>query len=142
TSPSRGDKVPGTPLRQGVAVTLRAFGRPRRANCAPLRQRGALWPALIMTGVAFALLALALWFVDAAATGQAGTLPRSVVDFFGRITNFGQSGWILIPLAAVLLIILLRGVFETQVFERGVLLAFAMRLSFLFAAVAIPGIVV
>ncbi|MGE3147901.1 MAG: phosphatase PAP2 family protein [Pseudorhodoplanes sp.] len=129
-------------MRQGIAAGLRALGRPRRAVFVPFVRRVGLRPILLATSAACLVIALLMWFTDAAAEGRARSLPRPVIAFFQHVTDFGLSGWILVPVAAALVVIALRAAVEPSRMSRDMLSALAMRLSFLFLAVAVPGLLV
>ncbi len=109
----------------------------------PFARRARRWTLLqIAGGIVLALITLALVAVlsDAAAIVAARRLPQWLVNVFYAITDFGKSGWFLLPLGFLLLAIAA----ATPVLHRraGLLLgAVAVRGMFLFAAIAVPGIV-
>src|SRR6185436_5805915 len=88
------------PSLRGIGVNLGAWiallGRPRRFKTSRLLPP---WRRLAIGGFAgIALVALAMEFLDARGVTFARTLPPAVVDTFNEITDFGQSGWFLVPL--------------------------------------------
>lgn len=88
------------------------------------------------------LYVVVMWmvFVDVAGTAWAANLPQGVRDVFEHITNFGLSGWFLIPFAVIL--IGLAAVISPALpqMTRGVLTALAVRFGFLFLAIGVPGL--
>jgi undecaprenyl-diphosphatase len=72
----------------------------------------------------------------------ARTLPTGLVDTFNEITDFGQSGWFLVPLA---ILIVLAAALATPAAGRVtslVLASLAVRFGYLFFAIAMPGLFV
>jgi membrane-associated phospholipid phosphatase len=88
------------------------------------------------------LIVISMFVVDAPGTDWARHLPQGVRDFFERITNFGLSGWFLIPFGFILLC--LAAVISPALsrMSQGVLAALAARFGFLFLAIAVPGLFV
>jgi membrane-associated phospholipid phosphatase len=135
--------TPGRPalarLRANVAAWLALFGRRRRVACPsllwPLSGRSVAWAAatIVLVGASMALL-------DAGAITGARGLPRWFIDLFEVITQFGESGWFLWPLGAMLAALALAAARPLPRIAALVLGALALRLSFLFLAIAIPGL--
>jgi undecaprenyl-diphosphatase len=69
-------------------------------------------------------------------------LPRMVIDAFNEFTDFGRSSWFLWPTGLLLLALALLDMPALPRSARGVLAAFAVRLGFVFTAVAAPGLTV
>ena len=65
-----------------------------------------------------------------------------LVDLFYEITDFGTSGWMLVPTGLALIVIAALASPALPQMSRLVLAALAVRLGFVFAAVALPGLVV
>jgi undecaprenyl-diphosphatase len=101
------------------------------------------WRRLAIGGLAgIALVALAMEFLDARGMTFARTLPPAVVDTFNEITDFGQSGWFLVPLG---ILIVLAAALATPAAGRIaslVLASLAVRFGYLFLAIAVPGLFV
>ena len=114
------------------------LGRPPRATVrpawrAPRRLLGAGLGALI-------LVAGTMVFADKAAIVAVGRLPAWVVDLFNFLTDFGTSDWFLVPIGVVLLSLAALASPSSAHMSRLVLTAFAVRLGFVFAAIALPGL--
>jgi len=135
--------APGPTLR-GIGVNLvnwtALLGRPRRFKASRLLPP---WRRLTLGGlVGIALVALAMQFLDARGMTFARTLPTGLVDTFNEITDFGQSGWFLVPLA---ILIVLAAALATPAAGRAtslVLASLAVRFGYLFFAIAVPGLFV
>lgn len=78
--------------------------------------------------------------IDAWAVTEARHLPRWLVRTFADITEFGRSSWLLWPIGLVL--IALAAVPLTDRFQSRIVEALFIRCSFLFAAIAVPGLTV
>jgi membrane-associated phospholipid phosphatase len=78
---------------------------------------------------------------DIWALRQAQRLPQWVISTFDEITDFGKSGWFLWPLGVVLTALAAISSALPR-FALLVITAIAVRLGFLFAAIAIPGLFV
>ncbi len=97
-------------------------------------------PAIAATVAGVYVIVMTMFYVDAAGTAWARSLPQGVRDVFEHITNFGLSGWFLVPSGFVLLALAalispkLPGVTER------VLTALAVRFGFLFLAIGVPGL--
>ncbi|NVO17860.1 MAG: phosphatase PAP2 family protein [Rhodoplanes sp.] len=114
-------------------------GRPRK----PSRTPG--FKALVVAhrrqaAVALLLILATMLLVDPFAP-RMRAVPRVVVDIFEDVTDFGRSGWILIPAAGLILWLaaLLRPSLDRV--SRAVLAAVVVRLGFVFVAVGLPGLV-
>jgi len=96
--------------------------------------------AVIVAGLIATVAAMFLF--DTAASDWARHLPRWLTDVFEEITNFGLSGWFLIPFGFVLLCLAVFTSQELPRFTQGVLAALAARFGFLFLAIGAPGLFV
>lgn len=113
------------PLRSARPRVMQAFGR-------------RVHPAGIAAVAAVLLVTMLL--VDSWAITAARRLPPQLVSAFDTFTDFGRSAWILDPLGILLIALaLLAAVGRTRTLQR-MLTPLAMRLWFLFTAVAIPGL--
>ena len=110
-------------------------GSPRPAW--PARSRMVLGTALAIGAVAAAMLLLDAW-----STGHVRGLPAGVTSVFGVITDLGLSGWFLYPLAFALVLMAAVDRPTLPPMDRGVLAALAVRLGFVFTAIALPGLFV
>ena len=137
-------KASDIPVLRGVGVNLAGWiallGRPRRFKASRVLPP---WRRLAFGGVAgIALVALAMQFLDARSLTFVRTLPTGLVDTFNEITDFGQSGWFLVPLA---ILIVLTAALATPAAGRVgslVLASLAVRFGYLFFAIAVPGLFV
>ena len=137
-------KASDVPVLRGVGANLAAWiallGRPRRFKASRVLPP---WRRLAFGGVAgIALVALAMQFLDARSLTFVRTLPTGLVDTFNEITDFGQSGWFLVPLA---ILIVLAAALATPAAGRVgslVLASLAVRFGYLFFAIAVPGLFV
>lgn len=146
TTESAGSPAPRGGWLDSVGANIASgFGwlvRPARPR---LVEREALGlPVQLAVGVVF-LVAITLWqmvLFDAAATRFARTLPTWLVAFFNFVTDFGKSGWFLIPLGVLVLLIALVNRANLPRMTRAVLAAIALRATFVFLAIGVPGLFV
>jgi undecaprenyl-diphosphatase len=108
----------------------------------PARMLRPSLPALAAVAVTLYVVIASMFAIDAAASDWARHEPGWVRDTFEHITNFGLSGWFLIPFAAIVLG--LAAVVSPALSRRsqGVLTALAARFGFLFLAIGVPGLFV
>jgi membrane-associated phospholipid phosphatase len=83
-----------------------------------------------------------MFFADERAYQLALRLPVGVVDAFYAITDFGRSGWVLVPTGALVAVIALVASPALDHMTRGVLAMVATRVGFVFLAVGVPGLFV
>jgi membrane-associated phospholipid phosphatase len=122
--------------RNAIVVLLRA--PPAGAT----RLAPALRRYLVGGAVAALLVALAMILLDQRAYQFVSGLPLWLVDGFYAITDFGRSGWILVPTGGLILIIALLASPALDHMTRGVLAMVVVRLGFVFIAVGLPGLLV
>jgi membrane-associated phospholipid phosphatase len=124
-------------IRDNVVRFLALFRRPPRHRGTPL------WRAGLTFGVAAAavIVIAAMFLADAWAVGVAQRLPPQVIAAFDWITDFGKSVRVLVPIALVLVAIAVLTSPCLSRISRSVLTVIAMRLGFLFLAIALPGLV-
>lgn len=122
-----------------VLTALSVLARPPRGR-AP---RSAFSPRSLALGaaVAVAVFFLLAWTLDAPASRGAGNLPRWVVSPFDEITDFGKSGWFLWPLGLLFFALAALPPILTPISQR-VLATIMVRVGFLFAAIAVPSLIV
>jgi undecaprenyl-diphosphatase len=116
------------------APRLRSAG-PRFAWRAPLR----LAVAALVT---VAPVVTAMLFVDVWAIREVQRLPPWLVSLFDEASDFGKSGWFLVPTAVLLVAIAMVASPALPRMTRLVLAAISVRLGFVFLAVGIPGLLV
>ncbi|MGE3145303.1 MAG: phosphatase PAP2 family protein [Pseudorhodoplanes sp.] len=129
-------------VRENVAQGFTWLLRPSRPRL--LQRTGISLGVWLATG-AVLLVAITLWqmvMFDAAGMRFARTLPHSLVDGFNFLTDFGKSGWFLIPLGAALFAVALFTTPSLPRMTRAVLATIAMRCSFAFLAIALPSVFV
>jgi membrane-associated phospholipid phosphatase len=99
-------------------------------------------PAIAAAAATLYVAVASMFAVDAAASDWARHEPGWVRDLFEHITNFGLSGWFLIPFGAIVLG--LAALMSPALSRRtqGVLAALAARFGFLFLAIGVPGLFV
>ena len=114
------------------------LGRAPRAPARPAWRA----PGRLALGGAGALLLIAgtMVLVDRAAIIAVGDVPSWVVDLFNFLTDFGTADWFLVPIGIGLLSIATLASPAGAHMSRLVLAAFAVRLGFVFAAIALPGL--
>jgi undecaprenyl-diphosphatase len=83
-----------------------------------------------------------MFFIDERAYRLALRLPTGVVDAFYEITDFGRSGWVLVPTGALIAVLALVASPALDHMTRGVLAAIATRVGFVFLSVGVPGLFV
>jgi membrane-associated phospholipid phosphatase len=91
---------------------------------------------------ALALICVAMLTVDAPAIKAVRHLPRWLVAGFDFITDFGRSAWFLVPIGLMLAVMPVLASPPPPAMSRRVLAAVAVRLGFLFSAIALPGLAV
>jgi undecaprenyl-diphosphatase len=123
-----------------VVTALNFLARPRRVQL-PRSDAYSLPMLAIATGVAIAVFLFLAWAIDAAASRGVGHLPRWIISAFDDITDFGKSGWFLWLLGLLFLALAALPRALTPVSQR-VLAAVMVRIGFLFAAIAVPGLFV
>ncbi len=128
-------------LRRCAANTVVAL----KLLARPAKLRGASgWPVSVqMLGLApvgtLVVFLLGVFIIDAAAIRAVAHVPRWVISFFDVITDFGKSGWFLWPLGILFLGLAALPLGLSRLSQR-VLAAAMVRVGFLFAAIALPGI--
>jgi undecaprenyl-diphosphatase len=101
------------------------------------------WPAGVVVVASAAIIvpvAVVTVTADAWAIGAARTLPEAVHSLFRVITEFGKSGWFLWPIGIVLIALGLAATPASGRIGTAVVAALAVRLTFVFAAIALPGL--
>jgi membrane-associated phospholipid phosphatase len=99
-------------------------------------------PAIAAAVATIAAVVLAMFAFDTRASAWALNEPRWFRDFFEKITDFGLSGWLLIPSAFIVLCLAALITPRLSRVTQGVLTALAARFGFLFLAVGVPGLFV
>lgn len=125
-------------LDGNVRPAVARLGRPVRGRVP--------WPSYgriaLMTAGAIVAVGLTMVLLDARLTAATKLLSLGVIDAFNEFTDLGRSGWFLWPTAVLLLLIAVIDSPALTRFSRAVLAAWAVRVGFVFAAVAVPGLFV
>lgn len=115
------------------------FRRGRR-----VQSSGGLWPlsgrVVVGATVTVIVLVAVVVMADAWAINASRTLPGALHSVFRVITDFGKSGWFLWPIGVALIVL---GLVTSPAIGRigtSVVAALAVRLTFVFAAIAVPGL--
>jgi membrane-associated phospholipid phosphatase len=134
-------------VRRGLGAVLRR-PRPRRY---PLPQGGdgtvgtnlvPVWQRLkIQAAVAICAVALSMLLLDAPMIEFAAGLPPWLVDWAYEVTDFGRSGWILVPLGTLIILIALFASPALDHLSRALLAVMVARLGYIFIAVGLPGLI-
>lgn len=99
-------------------------------------------PAIAATIATLIVIVVMMFTCDAAASAWALHAPSWVITPFEKITDFGLSGWFLIPFGIVILY--LAAIISPPLprMTQAVLLSLAARFGFLFLAIGVPGLFV
>ena len=126
-------------LRQteaNIRATIATLFRPPRR---PVR-----WPlpGRLLTGtlLAIAVLIAIMVVLDAWSVGHARRLPGDLIAAARRFTDLGKSGWFLWPTGIALVVLAAIDSPALSRFSRCILAAWAVRLGFVFAAIAAPSL--
>ena len=137
------------PSASGLPAGLRQPAENARATLATLfrpPRRRVTWPSLgqlVIGLVAASLIVMAtIWLIDPWSIAHVRQLPGPLVEAFNRLTDFGKSGVFLWPLGMALVVLALLDTPAMPRIPRLVLSAWAVRLGFVFVAVALPGLFV
>ena len=99
-------------------------------------------PAVAATIATLYVVIFSMFVLDVPASQWARHEPDWFRGAFEKITNFGLSGWFLIPFAAIVLGLAALVSPALSRRSQGVLTALAARFSFLFLAIGLPGLFV
>lgn len=146
TAQSGGERASGLFTPRGgyfvgnvVAALASVIRRPRTHGHAPARAWRRLTPPLAASVI---VIAATMIFVDAAAIRAVARLPTGVIGTFNEITDYGRSGWFLVPAGIVLIALAAASSPRLSDLSRGVLAAIAARVGFVFLGIGVPGLVV
>jgi membrane-associated phospholipid phosphatase len=127
-------------MASNLVAWVRLLCRARAGGGVNRRLLPARGPIAVATVAAVVAIAAAMVLLDAAAIGAAARLPLGVVDAFNEITDFGLSGWFLLPIALVIILLAALASPDLGRMTYLVLVAVVLRLQFVFIAVAAPGL--
>jgi membrane-associated phospholipid phosphatase len=122
-------------LIRNIALSCRP--RPRRHKTPPLRP-----VAIVAVLLCLAAVVASMFTIDAAAIAWAKSLPAWITQIFEAITNFGLAGWFLIPFGFVLVCLAVVISPALPKSARATLAVLGARFSYLFLAIALPGLFV
>jgi membrane-associated phospholipid phosphatase len=122
----------GGNMVRNLSQWCRALTHAPRATTPPLSTRA-------IAAILVVLLAIVptIVFVDARATDWAAHRPAWFIGLFEQITDYGESGWFLIPFGCIVLCLAALCSPALPRLSRGVL---AGRFGFLFLAIGVPGL--
>jgi undecaprenyl-diphosphatase len=126
-------------MRANAVQFLALFRRPPRSAVTPAWRTPAR--VAVYTLAAIAVIAETMVFADAPIIRLVLRLPEGVVIAFNWMTDFGKSVRFLVPIAVMLAAIATLASPTLTSMSQRVLAAMAVRLSFLFVAIALPGLV-
>ena len=92
--------------------------------------------------LALGIIAGTMVLLDAPMIIAVVSLPEWVIRLFFELTDYGTSEWFLVPIALVLVTIAALASPALSHLSQLVLVAFTVRLGFVFAAIALPGLFV
>jgi undecaprenyl-diphosphatase len=112
--------------------------------CRAPRRPPVAWPdtakLLLGAALAIAVVIATMFMLDAWSVRQARGLPAALLTAAGRFTDLGKSGYFLWPLGIIMLVLVALYSPAMPRFWRGVLAAWAVRIGFVFAAIAAPSL--
>ena len=127
-------------MRANVAQWFALLRRPPRAQATPAWRTPV---CLTVGGIAAVIVILGtMAFVDAWAIRDVRRLPPWLIATFDELTDFGRSGWFLVPIGSLLIATAVLASPTLPRMSRLVIAAVSVRLAFLFTAIALPGLVV
>jgi membrane-associated phospholipid phosphatase len=124
----------------GIGSTLRRW---RRYLCRPARSEG-LRPQrrpvrlMLSLGLGIAGVVVTALVLDGRIIAWVRHLPGGLIAVFDGITDYGKSGWLLVPLAAAL-VVLACAPSITPALRFRLIAPLTVRIGFLFIAIAAPG---
>jgi len=123
-----------------VREWLALLGRAPRTKVRPAWRR----PTHLGLGALLwlAIIAGSMVLFDARTIVAVTGLPEWITTLFNELTGFGTSDWFLVPIGLALLTIAVLAAPALPHMSRLVLAAFTVRLGFVFAAIALPGLFV
>lgn len=124
-------------LRLWLAALVRPPRRLRPRRLRALGMRFALGTLLALAAIAATML-----LVDGPASAATRRLPYPLIDAFNEFTDFGRSGWFLIPLAVLIGLSAMVSSPALGRIGQLVLASLVVRLGYVFLAIALPGLVV
>jgi undecaprenyl-diphosphatase len=136
-------RVPENGLRRIGATLISWSAQPGRARRFPEWRLLPPRRRLVAGGLAGVLLvSLSMVFIDARGFTFAGGLPLWLVDTFNELTDFGKSGWFLIPIGIAIALCAIVATPAAGRVGNLVLASLVVRFGYVFIAIALPGLFV
>ena len=138
-----GSARPGSGLARRFATNLTEWlallVRPPRGTRPAWPPARSLIIGLVLAAI---ILAAAMVFLDARAIDQGHRLPLWFVELFNELTDYGKTGWSLLPCIVLVVALAFVAARTASRFANLVILSLVVRLEFVFVAVAVPSLVV
>ena len=113
----------------------------RRRSARPMVRVAASARLVVSVIVLAVLILMTMIEIDAWSISVVVRLPLWLTELFNHITGLGRSVWFLLPIAVILMLMAALTSPALSSMSQRVLAAIAVRLGFLFSAIALPGIV-
>jgi membrane-associated phospholipid phosphatase len=136
--PASARRAPFAYLYNNAATYLCLFARRPRAG---VGSRSKWLPAIAAVLGAIAAILVVMLLLDRWSVGFVQRLPPGLIAFFNIITDYGRSGWFLVPIGLMLMIVAAACTPSLASMSQRVLAAVAVRLGFLFTAILLPGLI-
>ena len=128
-------------MRANAEQWFAMLGRAPRGKAAATPAWRAPFRLMVGAVAAIAAILMTMAYVDAWAISAVQRLPEWLTGAFDEVTDFGNSGWFLVPIGLLLAVIAALASPLLPRMSRLVLAAVSVRLAFLFLAIAAPGLV-
>jgi membrane-associated phospholipid phosphatase len=135
--PGSSQEAPFAYLRNNAAAYVALFTRKPMVGIFTRRKLAIIGAA----AGAIAVILCTMLFVDAWSVGIAQHLPPGATAFFDQITDYGRSGWFLVPIGLMIVLVAVVCTPSLPAMSQRVLAVLAVRLGFLFTAILLPGLI-
>jgi membrane-associated phospholipid phosphatase len=125
-----------------IVAGIRLLGRRPRGAAGLVPKRPGPVSAILGAGACVAVTVFVIIALDASTVAAARLLPVWLVQAFNDFTDYGKSGWFLWPLGVALAALALLASASQARGARLMAAMIAVRLEFLFLAIALPGLFV
>jgi membrane-associated phospholipid phosphatase len=143
TAEARAGDAPNGRVRRIVAnLSAWASALVQPPRCVPARLLPATGQLLLGIVIAGAVVAAVMAWLDAGAILRVKTLPPWLVDTFNEITDFGRSGWFLLPAGVLIVVAAALASPALGRITNLVLVSLVVRVGFVFLAIGVPGLFV
>jgi undecaprenyl-diphosphatase len=120
-----------------LALTLRT---PRGVEAEPRWRR--LPQVAVGSLIALAIILATMFWVDIPTARAVARLPQWVPSIFDEVSDYGTSDWFLVPTGVILLGLAALATPAVPHMSRLIVVALAVRVAFIFEAIALPGLFV